>query len=253
MNDLWPILGLSFVGSLASLSGGLILLYTNYAYKLSHFLSAFAAGALLGTAFADLLPEAIEGAGEANIFGWVLAGVLAFFALERFLHWFHHHGPETEGHSEIKPTVALVTIGDAVHNFIDGVVIAGTFMVDPRLGLVTTLAVAAHEIPQEIGDFGVLVHQGVSKARVIALNVLSAVAAIFGATITYFVGHAIEPLLPIFLAITAGFFIYIALADLIPEIHHEDRPGFAAIETGLMLLGVALVWVLVRTLEHGHA
>jgi zinc and cadmium transporter len=251
METLLPILGLSFLSSIASLSGGVILLYTRFAHKASHFLTAFAAGALLATALIDLLPEALELAPDhAKLFSWTLVGILLFFVLERFIHWFHHHGLETEGHTEPSPTVALITLGDSLHNFIDGIVIAGTFMVDPRLGLLTTLAVAAHEIPQEIGDFGVLLDAGLTKAKIILLNIVSAFSSIVGAVVTYFMASALQPALPYFLALTAGLFIYIALADLVPEIHHESRSHFAAIETALLLSGVGIVALAAQLLAH---
>lgn len=253
------ILFFTLVGSVFSLIGGLFLLIKEKkVLKYSHFLAAFAAGTLLGTVFFDLLPEAVEESrhvveggisGKVDIFFWVLFGILGFFLLERFVHWFHHHQHEY-AEENVKPTVPLVILGDSVHNFIDGIAIGATFLVSVPLGIITTLAIAAHEIPQEIGDFGILLHKGLARKKVLLVNFLSALAAIVGALIAFLLGERIEASLPILLAITAGFFIYIAASDLIPEIHHENRKGFAVIETLLMFSGVFLIWIFVNLL-HG--
>lgn len=238
----------TFLGSVISLIGGVILLFKEkFAIKISHFLASFAAGALLGTAFFDLLPEASEHSGQMNIFLWTLMGILAFFLMERFIHWFHHH--HEHGEKEVKPVVPLILVGDSVHNFIDGIAIAATFFVNIPLGIVTSLAVAAHEIPQEIGDFGILLHRGIERKKVLFFNFLSALTAMAGAIITFFASDLITGILPVFLAVTAGFFIYIAASDLIPEIHNEDRKVIAFYETLLLLLGVLVIWIAVSVLE----
>lgn len=263
LSTLGYIILFTLIGSVFSLVGGLFLLFNEKrTLKYSHFLAAFAAGTLLGTVFFDLFPEAIEEArstgsasslqtssGQADVvFVWVLVGILGFFLLERFIHWFHHHQHDYED-EPIKPTVPLIILGDSVHNFIDGVVIAATFLVSIPLGIVTTLAVAAHEIPQEIGDFGILLHKGLRRKKVLMVNIGSALTALVGALISFWVGERIETSLPILLSITAGFFIYIAASDLIPEIHHENRKGFAVAETALMFLGVLTIWVFITLLE----
>lgn len=217
--------------------------------KYSHFLAAFAAGTLLGTVFLNLFPEAVEESkGEINIFLYTLSGFLIFFLLERFIHYFHHHQHEY-GEETVKPTVSLIIVGDSVHNFIDGIVIATSFLISVPLGIITALAVAAHEIPQEIGDFGILLHKGVRRRKVLFLNLLSSLSALAAALITYWLGGRIESLLPILLALTAGFFIYIAASDIIPEIHNENRKGFAFIETTFMLIGVAMIWIFTTILD----
>lgn len=257
MTTLGYILVFTFLGSIAALIGGVILLSQGkLASKISHYLAAFAAGVLLGTALVDLLPEALhhseELGGEINIFLWVLVGILGFFLLERFIHWFHHHHDTREFKIEEKKTaVPLIIFGDTFHNFVDGIIIAATFLVDIKLGMVTTLAVAAHEIPQEIGDFGLLLHRGMTRIKVLTVNLISAAAALVGAVLTYMVGDAIEGILPILLALAGGFFIYIALSDLIPEIHSEDRRDVAFWETLLLLLGVIIIYIAVSALEHG--
>lgn len=243
------ILVFTFIGSVVSLIGGILLLYKEkLALKFSHFLLSFAAGTLLGTAFFDLLPEAAEEANGVDIFLFALLGILFFFVLERFIHWAHHH--QYHGKEDVEPTVALIIFGDSVHNFIDGVAIAATFLVDIRLGIITSLAVAAHEIPQEIGDFGVLLKKGVKRDKVLLFNILSALTAMVGAVLTFYFGERIQNILPIFVSLTAGFFIYIAASDLIPEIHHGNRKSFAVFETSLLFAGVLSVWLFVKLLEH---
>jgi len=220
--------------------------------KISHLLASFAAGSLLGATFFDLLPEAAHGSQDSNtdIFLWTLVGFLFFFLLERFLHWFHHHDGH-HGHmaEDAKPIIPLIVVGDSIHNFIDGVAIATTFLISVPLGIVTTLAVAAHEIPQEIGDFALLLHKGVKKWNVLLINLFSAATSILGVLIVFTVGEKAEGILPILLSLTAGFFLYIAASDLIPEIHHENRKGFALFESLLLILGVLVIWLTVNSLS----
>lgn len=258
MDLLFYILTFTFLGSIASLVGGLVLLSKkNLVNKISHYLYSFAAGVLLGTAFFDLLPEAFEEVDhlaeegvivETNIFLWTFLGIIIFFFLVRFLHWFHHHDEHLK--DEPKQTVPLIVVGDTVHNFIDGVIIAASFFVSVPLGIVTAIAVAIHEIPQEIGDFAILIKKGLSKSKIIQINLLSAAAAMAGALIMYFVGESVESILPMFLALTAGFFIYIASADLIPEIHKEDNQKVAFTEAMLLVVGAFTVYYLANIL-HG--
>jgi len=211
-------------------------------------LTAFAAGTLLGTAFLDLLPEASESAGEVNIFFWAVLGILAFFLLERFIHH-HGHGSEQEAKRSVVP---LIVVGDTVHNFIDGVAIAATFLISVPLGIVTSLAVAAHEIPQEIGDFGLLLNRGMKRGRVLLINLYSSLAAIAGAILTYIYKDNIEGFLPLILSITAGFFIYIALANLIPEIHSRENQKKAFWESVMLFIGVLVVYFAISFLEGAH-
>ncbi len=247
MNILILILIFNLLGSLVSLiGGGLLLFKRDFAYNISHHLSSFAAGTLLGTVFFDLLPEAV---GEAQnlkidisiVFIWTLVGALAFFVLERFLHWFHHHG--FEEHEIVgKPIIPLITIGDTVHNFIDGIAIAATFLVNIPLGIITTFAVGAHEIPQEIGDFGIMLKMKLSVKKILTINIVSALASFVGAILAYYYGGRVEGLSVIFLAITSGLFLYISLSDLIPEIHHENKKGLAFKETGWLIAGVIVIY-----------
>lgn len=246
MTLLGYIIIFTLLGSVISLIGGILLLIKEkFAIKISHFLSSFAAGTLLGTAFFDLLPEATESGGrKADILLWVLVGILIFFLLERFIHH-HHQGTHPEDKKSIVP---LIMVGDTLHNFIDGVAIAATFLISIPLGMVTTLAVAAHEIPQEIGDFGLLLNKGLRRRKVLQLNFVSALAAIIGALLTYLFRDSIGGFLPIVLALTAGFFIYIAVANLIPEIHANEDKNKAFFETILLISGVLMVWVVILLL-----
>ncbi len=254
MSTLEYILLFTFIGSIGALIGGIILLSREkLMLKISHFLASFAAGILLGTAFFDLLPEAAH-EGETigtDIFPWVLFGIILFFLLERFIHWFHHH-EEFHDEKEVKSTLPLIILGDTMHNFIDGVVIAATFMVSVPLGIATSLSVFAHELPQEIGDFGLMLHKGLKPRRIILVNILSAAVSFLGAIITYLLGNILEGYIPMLLAITAGFFIYIASSDLIPEIHHEKRKGFAFVESLLLIAGVVIMGISVSLLEHSR-
>ncbi len=247
MNILAYILLFTFLGSIVSLIGGILLLAKEkFAIKISHFLSSFAAGTLLGTAFFDLLPEASEAGGNiTNVFLWTLVGLLVFFLLERFIHH-HHQGTHPEDKKSIVP---LIVIGDTFHNFIDGVAMAATFLVSIPLGIVTSLAVAAHEIPQEIGDFGLMLHKGVARKKVLLINFCSALAALAGAILTYLAKDSIEGLLPVVLSLTSGFFIYIAVANLIPEIHNNDNKTTAFWETVMLFLGVLVVYLAISALE----
>jgi len=247
LSVLTNIIIFTLIGSVASLVGGIFLLFNKkLVEKVSHLFISFAAGTLLGTAFFDLIPEALSDSTPNVVMISTLFGFLFFFILERFIHWIHHH-PHEEGE---KPTVALITFGDSVHNFIDGVAIAATFLANMPLGIVTALAVGAHEIPQEIGDFAIMLKKGLSSKKVLGFNVASALISLVGAILTFYFSGLVKGFLPIFISITAGFFIYISASDLIPEIHEKNKRGFALFETSMILLGVVTVYVLISLLEH---
>jgi len=239
------------VSSVFSLCGGLFLLWkgeklaTQYA---SHLVS-FAVGVLLTTAFLDLLPEAAEMFEKPQVvFQAALAGMLTFFLLERFLLWFHHH----HGDHGIHPTVALLNFGDTLHNFIDGIAIAASFLADPRLGIATGIAVALHEIPQEISDFSIMLASGMKKKVVIIANVCSAAASILGALMVLWFGKANDQLLGILIAFTAGMFIYIAGSDLMPSLHQQVNRKATIMQTVMLGLGVFVSAWLIEVLEHGQ-
>ena len=237
------------IGSVLSLLGGVFLLWKKgLTRKVSHLLVSFAAGTLLATAFFDLMPEGINQSSVEIIFLFTLGGFLSFFIIERLIHWMHHHHADhNEEHS--KPTVALIMVGDSIHNFIDGVAIAATFLVSIPLGIITAIAVGTHEIPQEIGDFAVMLRRGIKPKKVLLFNFFSALTALVGAIFMFVLGDKLENYLPIFLALTAGFFIYISASDLIPEIHEKNRKSFALFETLCLILGIVVVWLLVKLLE----
>jgi zinc and cadmium transporter len=250
MATLLQVIIFSTVGSLFSLIGGFLLLANkSNATKFADYATPFAAGALLAAAFVDLLPEAIEETNSTIALRSALFGIILFFILERFLHWFHHHHEhEDDAPHSRDSNIPLIIIGDTVHNFIDGAAIAAAFLVSFPTGVVTTLAVAAHEIPQEIGDFGLLLKRGMSRKNVILANVLSALATTVSATIFFLIGQYTQVRIDVLLAVSAGFFIYIAASDLIPSIHdnhHTDNnrhnKNLASQQTAMLLFGVAAV------------
>ncbi len=214
----------------------------------------FAAGVLLAAAFLELLPEAVEhaGPGEGNVFVWALGAMVSFFFLERFLHGFHEHDEGHEGHDHHRSAIAsraLILIGDGLHNFVDGVVIATSFMASPALGLATTLAVAAHEVPQELADFSILVRGNLSPARALALNFASGLTALLGVLLCFAFREWIEAHVASCLTATAGMFIYIAASDLIPELHHSRHR--ASWQHALpFVIGVGLVALLSVLFAH---
>jgi len=238
MNDLIPILVSVTTVSLISLTGIIFIgLKESLIKRLLMVLVGFSSGTLLGSAFLDLLPEAIEVATNAiTPFYYVILGIVAFFAMEKFLHWRHCHEEECPVHM----FAYLNLIGDGIHNFIDGMIIAATFLVSFDLGFATTLAVIFHEIPQEIGDFGVLIYGGFSKKKALTYNFMSALTAILGAITTYFLAYlqSIEILLVPF---AAGGFIYIAATDLMPELHKKSQIKVSIIQFITILLGIGLM------------
>jgi len=235
---IWIILstlGISLIAILAAVS---LSFKDSLLDKLIKYLIALSIGALLGGAFLHLLPEAAEQKPSALTFA--LLGIVLFLVIEKVLHWRHCH----EGHCEKHPFTYLVLIGDSVHNLIDGVIIAGAFLVDWKIGLITTVAIALHEIPQELGDFAILVYGGFTKKKALLLNFLSAITVIIGGVAGYFLFERIENWLPYILALAAGGFIYISLADLIPELHREkSRKKQVALFT-IVIIGMILMYLL---------
>jgi len=204
------------------------------------FLVSFAAGALLGDAFIHLLPEAVaENGFSLSVSLAILTGLLLFFVLEKFISWRHCHIPTSRVHPH--PLAFMNLIGDGVHNFIDGAVIAGSFLSGDSLGIATTLAVIFHEIPQEIGDFGVLLYSGLSRKKALFFNFASALTSVFGAVLILLIGSGFLSLSKSIIPFTAGGFIYIAGSDLIPELHKETRPSRSAVQMLGLILGVAIM------------
>ena len=219
------LLVLSLIGGLFSLIGGIFLLWkAELTNKLIIPLISFGAGAFLGAAFLDILPEALELTGDPNpVLKATVVGFIIFFVLERLVMKFfpHYHGKHQ--HSEHTESLPLLLIAaDCIHNFFDGIVIALAYIADPLLGLPAAIAIASHELPQEIGDFSVLMHLGWKKRNIIIVNVLQSLITIPGVFLGIYLGTTIKGYLPLLLGATAGIFIYLAASDLVPELHHRS-------------------------------
>lgn len=250
MATLTEVIFFSLIGGVFSLIGGVLLIARRKHAKLvAEYATPFAAGALLAAAFLDILKEGLELGGE-SVMRWALAGLLVFFLLESLLTWFGHHH-EHEGKRHVDPRASFVIIGDTLHNFIDGAAIAASFLISVPTGIVTTVAVAAHEIPQEIGDFGLLLNKGLRRGQVLLVNVFSALATTVAAIIFFELGADNDGLLSALLGMTAGFFIYIAVSDIIPSIHRSAERRTLNIKSLLLILGVVLVG-LTTTLAHNY-
>lgn len=238
------VLGSVVVVSLISFVG--LLSFQSDADKVRPFLLvlvSFSAGALLGDVFIHLLPEAVEANGlHLGLSLWILGGILLFFVLEKFVHWHHCHLPEAHNHP--KPFAFMNLVGDGLHNFIDGAVIAGSYLISVPLGFATTIAVVLHEIPQEIGDFGILMHAGLQKSKVILLNFASALTAVLGAVVVLGLGISSDTVLNVLAPFTVGGFLYIAGTDLIPELHKETNPVSSLIQLLSFIGGIAVMLAL---------
>lgn len=225
---------------------GFLLLHKNLVHRISFHLVSFAAGALLATGFLDTLKESVDRVGDTALL-WTTIAIAGFFVIERLFLSVHHHEDEGEQETLRMPT-GLLLFGDGLHNFIDGISIAASFLADPRLGIVTSIAVFIHEIPHELGDFGILLHKGWGRKKVFLFNAITGMTALIGASIGYLLGSSFEHMTPILLAITSGNFIYLAMTDLLPEIHHKAKKGFAFRDTAAFLGGMILVILLTHFL-----
>lgn len=252
----WIVLFSLLGGVLSVLAAAIFLLLPDAARNriLPHFVS-FAIGALLGAAFLALLPHAMQGVEDFHTLGLtVLLGILGFFLLEKMVLWRHchvehceAHTPEEDQHGQAAGT--LVLIGDGMHNLVDGVLIAAAFMTDVHLGIVTSLAVAAHEIPQEVGDFAVLLHSGYSRGKALVFNVLASLTTLIGALVAYWSLADTQDVLPYILAIAASSFIYIAVADLIPGLHKRLHFSATLQQVILIIIGVLVIYLAHSTLH----
>lgn len=249
----------SLLGGVCSLLGGIILLSKkSWADKLAMYATPFAAGALLAAVFLDLLHEGVEQAVPYTVLLFALVGMITFFLAERFLHWFHHHH---EGENErADATVGLVIAGDTLHNALDGIAIAASFLISVPTGIITTIAVASHEIPQEIGDFGLLLKKGLSRKKVLLVNILSALATLVAALVTFWVGTTTELPLGALLGLSAGFLLYIAASDIIPTIHDESpKNKLFDVRPLLLVFGAVFVGITINIAhnyidaDHGHS
>ena len=230
-----------FIISLISFVGALFFLLKDKVFKevLIYFVS-FSIGAMLGAAFFHLIPEALEL--EANTLFWILIGFLFSFVLEKFIKWRHCHNPEHFS-GNIHPFAYINLAGDMVHNFIDGVIVTASYIISIPLGLSTTLAVIMHEIPQEVGDFAVLLHGGFSKKKALFLNFVTALSAVLGVGIAFIVGPENTQFTSILIAFAAGNFIYIAASDLIPELHKETKISKSLIQFLFIILGIVILYL----------
>lgn len=239
------IIAFSLLGSVGALAGaGIILAFPNMHARLKTPLLAFAVGSLLGGAFIGLLPRAIELGNVHGVLLTTLAGFLAFFILEKMLHLPHVHAHV--GEHPIHPAGTLILIGDSFHNFVDGVVIAASFLTSIPLGIIASLAVIAHEIPQELGDFVILLHSGWEKKRAYWANFAASLTTIPGALVAFAARDLIQPYLPFILAISASSFLYIAMADITPILHHEVEPRKTVLQVIGILAGIAVLFLIHR-------
>lgn len=236
---LW-IIGFSVLGSIFAVAGAaLMLLFPDSIRRvLVPCLVSYATGTLLGAAFLGMIPAGLKQAPAVTVMATVLAGMVLFFVLEKLVLWRHCHQDECEVHGRAGP---LILIGDAFHNFVDGVVIAAAFLTSIPLGVTAALAVIAHEVPQEVGDFGILLDSGYGRMKALVLNGLSAAATLPGAVAAYsWLGETREAV-PYILALSAASFIYIAAADLIPGLHRQVTPAASLRQLVLLLAGIGTI------------
>ncbi len=255
----WIIIFSLLGGVLSVLVAASFLLFSEGVRKrLVPYLVSFAIGSLLGAAFLGLLPHALAGQGVDDfheIFLAVLLGLLGFFLLEKLVLWRHCHSDHCVAHTphnheeNAGATGWMILIGDGLHNFVDGVLIAAAFMTDTHLGIVTAIAIAAHEIPQEVGNFVVLLHSGFSRSKALLFNVLASLTTIVGALIAYWSLGDAQEVLPYVLAVAASSFIYIAVADLIPGLHKRTEVRETLQQVVLIMAGISLIYVTHSTLH----
>lgn len=238
MTLLWIVLSTTIIGIFSLVGVFTLALKEQFLQKILLSLVALSAGALMGGAFLHLLPESIEKGGGTDTFLWVLAAFIIFFLIEKILHWRHCHKKDcsihTFGHMNL--------FGDAVHNFIDGIIIAASFVVSIPLGITTVLAIALHEIPQEIGDFGVLIYAGFEKKKALMLNFIVAMIAVLGGIFGYYLTTYAENSINILLPFAAGGFIYIAASDLLPEIRKETDLKKSIFSFGMFIIGILIMY-----------
>jgi zinc and cadmium transporter len=244
---LFWILGSTFLVSLISLVGIFTLIIKDELLKkILLTLVGFSAGALMGGAFLHMLPEALEHSDTVSIFSYLIAGFVIFFLMEKVFYWRHCH----EGKCDVHTFTYLNLFGDGIHNFTDGLIIAASFVINVQIGIAATLAVVAHEVPQELGDFGVLLYGGFSKFKALFYNLLSALTAVIGALVGYFIFPLIENLTILLLPLAAGGFIYIASSDLIPELHKEADVKKAFLSFLFFLVGISLMAIMKLIFKH---
>ncbi|MFH1229787.1 MAG: ZIP family metal transporter [Candidatus Aenigmatarchaeota archaeon] len=209
--------------------------------KMLIYFVSFSVGGLLGDALIHLLPEAIELNSSINLSFYIILGILVSFIIEKFIQWRHCHIPTTKDHPH--PFVFMNLIGDSVHNFIDGLIIGASYLTSLPVGIATTVAIMFHEIPQEIGDFGVLIHGGFSKKRALTMNFVTALMAVAGTVVSLTIGSFVSGLSSFLIPFAAGSFIYIASCDLIPELHKETDPKKSLGQMAMLILGIGIMYL----------
>lgn len=249
---LW-IVATSLTGGALSVMCAALFALNSHAQRYLGAMVSYAIGALLGAVFLDILPEAIKIAPNVNVLsGTVMFGILLFFTLEKLVLWRHCHHENCEvhefsgnskGHDHGRSGM-MIMIGDTMHNFVDGIIIAAAFMTDFRLGIVTSIAIIAHEIPQEVGDFAILLHSGYSKAKAFQFNMISSFASVAGGILGYCTLQSMQTWIPFLLALAASSMIYVAVADLIPGLHKRAHLRDTVQQVGLIVLGVTTVALL---------
>ncbi|MGZ8256329.1 MAG: ZIP family metal transporter [Gallionella sp.] len=243
---LW-IVAASFLGGALSVLCAALFALNARAHWVNGLVS-YAIGALLGAVFLDILPEAMQLSGNfAAVSGTILGGILLFFTLEKLLIWRHCHHDHCEAHEAPhhhphERSGSMIMVGDTFHNFVDGVIIAAAFMTDIHLGIVTSLAIIAHEIPQEVGDFMILLHSGYSKTQALLLNLVSSIATLLGGLLAYFALQSMQHAVPTLLALAAASMIYVAVADLIPGLHKRTQLRDTVEQVVLIVLGVSSIF-----------
>lgn len=252
MSTLSWIIAVALAGGVLSVLAAALLSISVGAHRVSMLIS-YAIGALLGAAFLEILPHALEHGDPHRMAATVLFGILAFFVLEKLVLWRHCHHDHCEAHEAHAPahdhgrSGLLILVGDTFHNFVDGILIAAAFLENTELGLVTALAIIAHEIPQEVGDYLILLHSGYSKIRALAFNLLSSLATLIGAMLAYFALSELTGWIPTLLGLAAASMIYVAVADLIPGLHKRTDLKATLQQVLLIGLGVASI-AIVQTL-----
>ncbi len=253
MSILAWIISASLCGGVLSVVCAAVFALNNRAQRYLGAMVSYAIGALLGAVFLDILPEAIElTPNVAALSGTVLFGILLFFVLEKLVLWRHCHHEHCEAHELLADeqdhdhgrSGMMIMVGDTFHNFVDGIIIAAAFLTDTRLGIVTALAIIAHEIPQEVGDFAILLNSGYSRVKAFQLNLVSSFASVAGGVLGYFTLQTMQSWIPSLLALAAASMIYVAVADLIPGLHKRAQLRDTVQQVGLIVLGVATVGLL---------
>lgn len=244
--DLIVVIIALFLGSIGSvaLAGLMLLLDNDKLEKFSTWLMYLAGGTLLGAAFLGMIPKAISIADNNTVFYYILGGIMFFFILEKLILWRNCHNKDCERH--IRSAVPIILTGDAFHNAMDGVVIAASFLTSFELGIFATLSVVLHEIPQELADFGILIRGGLSRKKALLYNILSGSTAIFFGIMAFYTLETIRFLIPYALAFSSASFIYIALADLIPEMHRKTSLKDSILQIVLIITGILIIYLLIR-------